>query len=160
VWILGYFVAMLLVSTFFSLVVILFQGQNQKHIAFAAFFIVAALVTGAVWWRNIDLQHYLIDPASSQRPAGFCDGHYGFIPYFWLLGSSLIFNTWVIYSNTREGVNQPNQRPILIAFSILAVYLFGCRLVWEYTENQALGQLRRHPSIEFNCSALAPDQGP
>jgi serine/threonine protein kinase len=155
-WILGYFAGMLLASAFFSLVLTLFQGQNQKHIAYAAFFIVAVLVSGAVWWRNIDLQHYISDPASIRRPAGFCYGHYGFVPYFFLLGSSLFFTTYMIHSRTREGANKANQRPILVAFSILAVYLFGCRLVWEYTENKALEQLRKHPSIEFNCSAPAP----
>lgn len=150
-WITGYFVSTLLVTVFIALIVTLFQGQNQKHIALAAFFIVAALVTGAVWWRNLDLQHYLADPASLRRPIGFCYGHYGFVPYISLLGSSLIFITWVLHSRTSEGVNQPNQRPMLIALSILTIYLYGCRLAWEYIDNSALEQLRKHPSIEMNC---------
>ena len=153
-FILGYFVGMLLVSGFFSLILVLFQGQNQKHIAFAAFFILASFVSGAVWWRYMDLEHFLSDPANLQRPTGFCYGHYGFIPYFSLLGSWAIFMTYMTYSHTREGINKVNQRPILVAFSILLVFLFGCRLVWENTENKGLEQLRQYPRIELNCSPI------
>jgi hypothetical protein len=151
-WILGYFVSTLLVTAFFSLIVILFQGQNQKHVAYASFFIVGALVTGAVWWRSIELQHYLTNPASLRRPTGFCYGHYGFVPYFCLLGSSLIFITYVMHSNTRDGVRETNQRQILVGFSLLVVYLFACRLVWEMVDNKALDQLQQYPSIELNCA--------
>jgi hypothetical protein len=41
--------------------------------------------------------------------------------------------------------------PILVAFTILIVYLLGARLVWEGVDNRALDQLRRYPSIELNC---------
>jgi len=153
-FILIYLVATLLVSSFFSLVIVAFQGQNQKHMAFAAFFILGTLVAGAVWWRYIDLQYYLSDPVNLHRPAGFCYGHWGFIPYFTLLGSWIVFMTYLTYSHTREGINKENQRPILIAFTILIVSLFGCRLVWESMESKGLERLRQDPTIELNCSTL------
>jgi hypothetical protein len=150
-WIIGYFVGTLLVSVFLSAVLVLFQGQNQKHIAFAAFFLFAALITGAVWWRHIDIQHFVSDPIGFQRPMSFCYGHHGFIPYLLLLGNWATFMVYMTHSYTREDFNKQNQKPLLIALSIFLVYLFGCRLVWEKVESDALQRLREHPSIELNC---------
>jgi hypothetical protein len=62
--------------------------------------------------------------------------------------------TYLTYSRTRDGINKGNQRPILIALTILIVSLFGCRLVWESIESKGLQRLRQNPTIELNCSTL------
>ena len=150
-WITGYAISTLLVAVLFSLVIISCEGRDQKHFVFAVFFIVAVLVAGAVWWRYMDVRQFLTDPQNLRRPAGLCYGHWGLMPYLSVLGSWIIFTTYMVYAHTRKEINRSNRGLILVAFTILVVYLLGARLVWESVDNRGLDQLRQYPSIESNC---------
>ena len=118
------------------------DGEDQTHAAQFVFGLTGIFTVVAVVWRYLIIWAYERDPDNAEPPGGF--SHEGnMLPYFLLIGATLIMLVLMVFIYTADDLNQSNRMPILVSLGVLVVWGSAWRLVWQALDSKAKRLLGR-----------------